>query len=81
MASDGAIAGVVFDLDGTLVDSCGDLTTAVNAALQAVAPGTAPLPLDLVRTFIGSGARMLIGRALAHLKLDVPVESVLPLPL
>jgi phosphoglycolate phosphatase len=69
---------VVFDLDGTLVDSSRDLATSVNAALQRVAPGTPELGEDLVRSFIGSGARVLIARSLARTGLPHPVEEVLP---
>lgn len=69
---------VVFDLDGTLVDSSRDLATAVNAALTRIAPEASPIPLDVVRAFIGSGARMLVARSLARAGLPHPVEDVLP---
>jgi phosphoglycolate phosphatase len=69
---------VVFDLDGTLIDSARDLATAVNRALQRIAPGTPALPDDVVRSFIGSGARVLIERSLARTGLRVPVGDVLP---
>ena len=70
---------VVFDLDGTLVDSSRDLATAVNRALQRIAPGTAELPEDIVRTFIGSGARVLITRSVAAAGLTRSVDEVLAL--
>jgi len=70
---------VVFDLDGTLVESSGDLATAVNAALAKAAPGVPPLAGDVVRSFVGSGARKLIERCLAASGLRVPPEDVLPL--
>jgi phosphoglycolate phosphatase len=70
---------VVFDLDGTLVDSAGDLASAVNATLERLAPGTPPLPLDLIRSFVGHGAGTLVARALAQAGLPDRPEDVLPL--
>jgi phosphoglycolate phosphatase len=70
---------VVFDLDGTLVDSSQDLAAAVNGALAAVAPGTPPLPLAQVRALVGSGARTLVTRSLAAADVRRAVEEVLPL--
>jgi phosphoglycolate phosphatase len=67
---------VVFDLDGTLIDSSRDLATAVNAALRHFAPALPPVPLETVRSFIGNGARVLVARSLAHAGLDVDPEAV-----
>ena len=53
---------VLFDLDGTLVDSNLDLTPAVNHALAQ--EGRAPLSLDAVRNFIGGGTAAMLQRAL-----------------
>ena len=69
---------VVFDLDGTLVYSSGDLATAVNATLQEIAPGSPGLPLPLVRTLIGNGARNLVEGSLRQADLPQPVDDVLP---
>jgi phosphoglycolate phosphatase len=69
---------VVFDLDGTLIDSAGDLVAAVNAALQRLAPGVPPVPGERVRTFIGDGAGMLVARTLAAAGVDVSTEAALP---
>jgi phosphoglycolate phosphatase len=69
---------VVFDLDGTLIDSSRDLATGVNRALRRVAPQAPDLPEDLVRSFIGSGARVLIARSLGAAGLSQPVDDVLP---
>lgn len=69
---------LVFDLDGTLVDSARDLAAATNAALQRVAPGTPPIPLPVVTGFVGEGARLLVERALRHAGLPQATEDVLP---
>jgi phosphoglycolate phosphatase len=70
---------VVFDLDGTLIDSSRDLAAAVNRALRRAAPGAPALPEDVVRTFIGSGARVLITRSVAEAGLGQSVDDVLAL--
>lgn len=69
---------VVFDLDGTLVDSGRDLAAAVNEALRRVAPQAPSLPEETVRSFVGSGARVLVTRSLARAGLTLPVADVLP---
>lgn len=56
-------ATVVFDLDGTLVDTGPDLTAALNHALGKL--GRPPLPEADVRDMVGSGALKLIERGLA----------------
>ncbi len=53
---------VVFDLDGTLINSSLDLCNSVNAAMQGVGKGT--LPNAVIATYIGDGAAMLVRRAL-----------------
>ncbi len=53
---------VVFDLDGTLVDSKLDLALAVNAARGDA--GMAPLDYELIYSYVGNGAPMLIRRSL-----------------
>ncbi len=52
-----------FDLDGTLLDSSGDIAAALNHALVSV--GRDPLPVEQVQTMVGRGLRNLITRALA----------------
>jgi phosphoglycolate phosphatase len=58
----GRIKLVIFDLDGTLIDSERDLAASVNAML--VRYGRKELPLEVIGTYIGDGAPMLIRRAL-----------------
>src|SRR3978361_2224457 len=53
---------IVFDLDGTLIDSRVDLCNAVNATLEHL--GRPALPQAVVATYIGDAAGMLIRRAL-----------------
>ncbi|HEV2576580.1 MAG TPA: HAD hydrolase-like protein [Acidobacteriaceae bacterium] len=53
---------VVFDLDGTLINSSLDLCNSVNAAMQGV--GKSTLPNAVIATYIGDGAAMLVRRAL-----------------
>ncbi|UZE47450.1 HAD-IA family hydrolase [Rhodopseudomonas sp. P2A-2r] len=53
---------VVFDLDGTLVDTAPDLINALNYVLDR--EGLAPVPMHLARNMIGAGARKLIERGL-----------------
>ena len=55
---------VIFDLDGTLVDSIPDLTDAVNEFLRA--SGRPDLAMDDVRRLVGKGARNLVERALGN---------------
>ncbi len=59
---------VIFDLDGTLIDSVVDIAQALNAMLAA--RGCAALPADTVRSMIGDGMRKLVERALLARGLD-----------
>lgn len=56
------LRGVLFDLDGTLIDSGADLARAANLLLAEL--GLSPLPPAQVRSFIGRGARALVARTL-----------------
>ena len=53
---------VIFDLDGTLIDSLGDIHAALNDVLQL--RNAPPLALATVRGFIGKGSANLVMRAL-----------------
>lgn len=54
-------SAIVFDLDGTLIDSRGDIVAAVNHAL--VQTGRSALPAQVIVRFVGDGARALCARA------------------
>lgn len=54
---------VMFDLDGTLIDSAPDLAAALDKTLLAL--DRAPAGIENVRHWIGNGARVLVRRALA----------------
>ena len=78
-----AIRLVVFDLDGTLIDSRRDLADSVNALLVEL--GAAPLDLDAVTAMVGEGAAVLVRRALVastlpdeHARRARPVPGALP---
>ena len=57
-----AIKLLIFDLDGTLIDSQLDLIHSINAMLWHF--GKAELPSELIATYVGDGAPMLVRRAL-----------------
>jgi phosphoglycolate phosphatase len=57
------ISLLIFDLDGTLVDTIEDIAASVNHTLIRLGHG--PLPRDAVRRYVGDGVEMLMTRALA----------------
>src|ERR1700733_15556080 len=63
-----AIKLVIFDLDGTLIDSSLDLVHSVNAALRHI--GRSELPDDVIASYVGDGAPILIQRALGGEAVD-----------
>jgi phosphoglycolate phosphatase len=69
------IALVVFDLDGTLIDSSRDLTDAVNALIVDL--GGQALGLDQVTEMVGEGAAVLVRRALMAAALDPDTPGAL----
>lgn len=64
---------LVFDLDGTLVDTAPDLMAALNHVLTN--EGFEPLPLDAARGMIGAGARALLERGLTAVKAERTAEE------
>jgi phosphoglycolate phosphatase len=67
---------VVFDLDGTLIDSRRDLADAANALIAE--RGGAPLSVDRIAAMVGEGAALLVRRALAAAALDSESPGALP---
>jgi len=66
---------LVFDLDGTLVDSLGDIASSVNAVRSAHRAGG--LSLDVVREAVGAGARVLVERTMPEvIKAGTPVDAL-----
>jgi phosphoglycolate phosphatase len=65
---------VVFDLDGTLVDTAPDLINALNYVLTR--EGLPPLPLHAARNMIGAGARKMIERGLELEGVTVSVDTL-----
>jgi phosphoglycolate phosphatase len=66
---------VVFDLDGTLIDSRLDLIHSVNAMLRHV--GRPELPDDVIASYVGDGAPVLVRRALGDPKDEAKVKQAL----
>ena len=64
---------LIFDLDGTLVDTKGDLAAATNHMLRELDLPT--LSVDQVESFIGLGARVLIERALGPDQTDLVADG------
>ena len=70
-----AIRLVVFDLDGTLIDSRRDLADATNALIAGL--GGEPLSLEAVTAMVGEGAAVLVRRALTAAGLDPSAPGAL----
>jgi phosphoglycolate phosphatase len=66
---------LVFDLDGTLVDSRRDLADAANELLESL--GAPPLAIEAVAGMVGEGARLLVSRVLAARGVEADVDDAL----
>lgn len=64
---------IMFDLDGTLVDTAGEIGDTVNEVLRTL--GLPPVDESQVRGWIGQGSRELLARACAHVT-GLPLEEV-----
>ena len=66
--------GILWDLDGTLLDTLADLRDGVNAALEQL--GLPPRRLEEIRAFVGNGARNLMTKALeGRADVDVALKA------
>lgn len=63
------MTAVLFDLDGTLIDSLPTIRAAANAVLAE--QGVAPLPADVVAGFVGRGEEVFVDRLIATTGLEV----------
>jgi phosphoglycolate phosphatase len=68
-------ATIVFDLDGTLVDTAPDLSNALNDVMTR--RGHAPVPAETVRACVGYGARVMIEQALRRAGASDDVDRML----
>ncbi|MDZ7628975.1 MAG: HAD-IA family hydrolase [Parvularculaceae bacterium] len=70
----GSLAGaaVIFDLDGTLIDTAGDLAASMNFVLMRA--GRAAVPLDRVRHLVGHGARAMLDRGFCENGGEAPAD-------
>ena len=67
------MAAIVFDLDGTLIDSVGDIQAALNQMLARA--GYGPLGKDTVTSFVGKGSSNLVKRVVDHVGLPNDAAS------
>jgi len=68
-----SVRALVFDLDGTLIDSKLDLALSVNAALEHM--GRAALPHEQIYGYVGNGAPSLVQRALGEGATDMEAKE------
>lgn len=66
---------VIFDLDGTLLNTLGDLRAATNRALEV--RGLPPHSMEEIRQFIGNGIRLLICRAMPEGTPEAEIDAAL----
>jgi phosphoglycolate phosphatase len=65
---------IVFDLDGTLVDSRRDIAEAANTLLEEC--GAAPLPEERIGRMVGDGAAVLVARAFEAVGMAAPADAL-----
>jgi len=67
---------ILFDLDGTLIDSAPDLALAINHMLTSI--GRDEISADIIRSWVGNGASILVQRGLSgQSEIDADLDPVL----
>jgi phosphoglycolate phosphatase len=66
---------IIFDLDGTLIDSAEDLAISMNATRRHF--GLDPLDKQLIYSYVGNGAAMLVRRAMGLAATEESIQSAL----
>ncbi len=67
---------ILFDLDGTLIDSAPDLALAINHMLTTI--GRAEISGDIIRSWVGNGASILVQRGLSgQSEIDADLDPIL----
>ncbi|HLT98143.1 MAG TPA: phosphoglycolate phosphatase [Burkholderiaceae bacterium] len=64
---------ILFDLDGTLVDSIPDLAAGANGMLAELCSTT--LPVETISTYVGKGTEMLVRRCLQDTRIGLPTDD------
>ena len=67
------MTAIIFDLDGTLIDSVGDIHAALNQMLMEA--GQDPLAIETVTSFVGKGSSNLVRRVIDHVGLSDDAAS------
>lgn len=67
------IRAILFDLDGTLLETRRDIAVAANLALAD--RGVGPLPIDTITQYVGRGSRILVTRCLAACGVAAPGDA------
>ena len=68
-----SVRTLIFDLDGTLIDSKLDLALSIDATLKHM--GRASLPHELIYSYVGNGAAVLVRRALGDAVTDAEADA------
>ena len=68
---------VIFDLDGTLIDSAEDIAHSVNELREQM--DRPPLPLEVIESYVGNGVRVLLERSFGDGNVAALEDAYLPI--